>query len=1280
MLILITLFSTVGIFAQAQATAADLVGTVTDPNGAVVAGATVTAKNSATNISRTVTSNDSGEYQFIGLPPGNYEITTSASGFKKSVISPITLTIGQSASLTIKLELGSQDVVVDVPIDSVELVETTRTTVANTIDQKTINNLPVNERSATGFALTISTVGRDNGRPIGPAPTSGLNIGGQRGRSTLVQVDGADFTDNSINAARSTVSQEAVQEYQVTTNSYMPEFGRATGGIVNVVTKGGGNEFKGNIFGFLRHKSIQSRNAFAPLIDNDPNKKPPYTRVQYGLTFGGPLVKERTFFFFSFEQRRRQESGFFTGDIIGGATSSAVIPAGFLGPNPVTFTGLTPAQVTYINSAIGSGNANQIQRGIAYAQLASTGFQTAQNGTSSNVNFLPGLGVPQLSVVGQRFILSGTPVPLTRNASGQFVAFRPLAQLAKVFPISESSTYNSVRLDHLITEGQQFSLRFGYNPSRITGIQDESQNQTLGQNDFSRTGIQGLKDSSVAASLVSVLPHNLINEAYFNFGRRKATFDSQVPSIAHQIAGTGFIGSNPFSPVDRSETRFQLRNNLTWVTGGHTFKFGGDFNWVNVEAKFELNFPGLYNFSQQSGGSLVSVGGVACDSAALAASGLARCPALTPIQAYGLGFPSVFIQGFGNPTSAIRNRPIAFFAQDTWKAWKNFTINYGVRYDIELTEQFAPTPFRDPLTGITLTAADVQTAQDALNVTQGFPRDNNNFAPRLGFAWDLFGDSKTVVRGAIGMFYDHPLLAVAFNSDIGDGSQQQQSTLLPIGGPSPLGLFNAFQVFHGTVIPCNFAGATPGVNCTPGVAATAQYQAGFQRFNPASFTGFGPILPFTLHVSKDFEFPYAIQGNFAVERQMGKDMAISASFITVNARHLAHPQDVNNVNLTALVDNFRRYFGGASPASLAQAAFGVSIPNSAATGLFSCPTLGATAVCFQNPVTTQFFLATIPGMVALRLTGNPATGGLPVAGSGVVNPIMANYFRKLGPNYFFIASASGGLVTKALYDAAITGTGALARPGPINPYADVNSQVSDGNSSYNALNVEVKKRFGTSVQMLASYTWSHSIDSSSDLQTLLKPQDNLNFRAERSDSLFDQRHRFVYSAVFASPDAWRTSDSGFKKFLYGFSVAPIVEVASGRPFNILAVGDANGDFQSTNERPNLRADGTLCAPVVDANCGTFPTSGSLGRNLGITHGFFSVDLRLTRKIRFGERMSLDVIGEGFNLFNRFNEAAANPDYRVVNAFGQRAGNGRYFSQPTAAFDPRQFQVGLKFNF
>src|SRR5207253_7828115 len=155
------------------------------------------------------------------------------------------------------------------------------------------------------FALTSSTVNRDAGRPIGPAPTTGLNFGGQRGRSNLVQVDGADNTDNSVNASKSTVSQEAVQEFQVVSNSFAPEFGRSAGGVVNVVTKGGTNDLHGNLFGFLRHKSFQARNAFAPITD------PPFTRAQYGGTLGGPLDKgekdaqgnmqHRTVFVASFE-------------------------------------------------------------------------------------------------------------------------------------------------------------------------------------------------------------------------------------------------------------------------------------------------------------------------------------------------------------------------------------------------------------------------------------------------------------------------------------------------------------------------------------------------------------------------------------------------------------------------------------------------------------------------------------------------------------------------------------------------------------------------------------------------------------------------------------------------------------------------------------------------------------------------------------------------------------------------------------------------------------------
>ncbi len=532
MLVLIMLFSALGIFAQAQATAADLVGTVVDPSGAVVPGATVTAKNSATNISKTVTTNDSGEYTIIGLPPGDYEVSAEAATFKKTKISPVKLTIGQSAQLEIKLEIGGQDAVVNIDGGSVQLIETSTSNVASTIDSQKIENLPINERSATGFALTLSVVGRDNGRPIGPAPTSGLNIGGQRGRSTQVNVDGADFTDNSINASRSTVSQEAVQEYQVSTNSYTAEFGRATGGVINVVTKRGTNDWHGNIFGYIRDKNIQSRNAFAPVA------KPDYRRTQYGFTLGGPVAKDRTFFFFAFERRQRDESGFFTSNVanglngvLNGVLVSAMLPA-------QNFANMTPAQATFAQGLL--GNAATAALGVQYLYLTSGSGSTALTGSNPLLNVSPTNGIAIGSPIASRFFLTGTPLPIGPNN------FRPLNNLLKIFPITERSNYSSIRGDHNIDDNHQLTLRFGYNTSNLTGIQVESQNQSLGQNDFSRTGITKIKDSSFSMGLNSTLGGTTANEFRFTFGKRKTSFRSQNnEGASYNISDTAFIGREP---------------------------------------------------------------------------------------------------------------------------------------------------------------------------------------------------------------------------------------------------------------------------------------------------------------------------------------------------------------------------------------------------------------------------------------------------------------------------------------------------------------------------------------------------------------------------------------------------------------------------------------------------------------------------------------------------------------------------------------------------------------
>ncbi|MDI1243730.1 MAG: carboxypeptidase regulatory-like domain-containing protein, partial [bacterium] len=541
-------------FGQASTSTSDLSGTVADPNGAVVAGASVTAKNSATGFSRNVTAGSDGTYTFIGLPPGDYEITAEAPTFKRTVISPVRLTVGQVAQLPIRMEIGGADITINVSGDSVELIEPGRTSLSNTIDQQRIENLPINERSATGFALTLSTVGRDNGRPIGPAPTSGLNIGGQRGRSTQVNVDGADFTDNSINAARSTVSMEAVQEYQVNTNSYTAEFGRATGGVVNVITKRGTNSFSGNVFGFIRDKSIQATNPFSPIPDPD------FRRTQWGATLGGPIVKDKTFFFAAYERRQRDESGFFTSDVIGNLTASATIPV-IPGLNPVarTFTNLTPQQAAAINGLVAAGTSNSICGARAYAFFASSGGQTALTGSNPLTSPNDGSLCPAISpilpgVVGPRFLISGAPVPIgTTNDAGLPIAFRALNSLDRIFPVTERANYFSVRGDHAFNQNNYLTLRFGYNTGDQTGIQVESQNQSLGQNDFSRTGITEFEDTSFGASLNTTISATLANEFKFSYGRRHTTFKSQNgDAVAFNISGTGFIGRELFSPVDRT--------------------------------------------------------------------------------------------------------------------------------------------------------------------------------------------------------------------------------------------------------------------------------------------------------------------------------------------------------------------------------------------------------------------------------------------------------------------------------------------------------------------------------------------------------------------------------------------------------------------------------------------------------------------------------------------------------------------------------------------------------
>src|SRR5271169_1778218 len=289
-------------FAQGAATG-DLHVSVKDPKGNAVTNATVTVRDAAKGLERAASGDGQGGYGVRQLAPGTYSVIVEAPGFGKAEVMDVAINVGGMAELPVALTVAGGKEVVEVNSQA-DIVETSRSSSTDTIGERSIDNLPINGRNYIQFTLTDSQVQHDSAPNLGAAPTSGLNMSGQRGRSNLVNVDGADATDNSTNGVRSTVSQEAVQEFQIITNNYAAEYGRASGGVVNIITRSGTNDFHGDVYGYLRNRNFQAVNPFSTVSN------PAYTRVQAGTAFGGALKKDKTFYYFSYEITRRHETGF----------------------------------------------------------------------------------------------------------------------------------------------------------------------------------------------------------------------------------------------------------------------------------------------------------------------------------------------------------------------------------------------------------------------------------------------------------------------------------------------------------------------------------------------------------------------------------------------------------------------------------------------------------------------------------------------------------------------------------------------------------------------------------------------------------------------------------------------------------------------------------------------------------------------------------------------------------------------------------------------------------
>ncbi len=521
-------------FASAQATAnAELRGIVTDSNGAVVSGATVTATDNTKGTTRTVTSDADGNYVVLSLLPSTYTVKVEASGFTPSTVNNVLLEVGQQSALDIKLTVGGVGATVDVLAGEQQLVDTERTQQSSVISSRQLNNLPINRRNFLDFALlTPGVTDADNINDstdfrVVQTPQSGLSFGGNNGRGNSINVDGST-ADTPSGGARDVVSQEAVQEFQVDRNSYAAEFGGASGGVINIVSKTGGNNYHGSAFGYFRDKVFDARNTF----DFNPNGHSPFNRQQFGGSFGGKIVENKTFFFVSAEGLNQNQTSFVT--LNDSLTNGLRIAA----PNAAS------DQNFFLNYLAGKA---------AFAPLAA-------------------------GIRGGLSVASARTMSLYSSTNGQF-------------PAKDTNALFSGRIDQTFNNSDTAFLRVNYARS------NSQNQATGALNAVSRGHSVKTPSAGILVSENHTFNNTTINElrAQFYYLNLKVTPNDPIgPEV--NILGFGNFGRDIFLPSNSYTKQFDIADTLSLVRGSHTIKTGLVLQLQRVSTNSETYLDGTFRF------------------------------------------------------------------------------------------------------------------------------------------------------------------------------------------------------------------------------------------------------------------------------------------------------------------------------------------------------------------------------------------------------------------------------------------------------------------------------------------------------------------------------------------------------------------------------------------------------------------------------------------------------------------------------------------------------------
>ncbi|MDQ3667921.1 MAG: TonB-dependent receptor [Acidobacteriota bacterium] len=691
-----------------------IVGTVRDQNDNVVPAVTITVVNLETSISRTTTADDRGNYRVDFVPPGNYRIEAEVSGFKRAQIPEVIVHVSEVLRADFQMFVGEVKEEVTVSSDSAAPINTENPTLGEVINERTIQNMPLNGREFLELAALVPGAESGN-QKAGVFPTKGVAVGfnGARTGYNAFYVDGADSTDSYFNQLISSPALDAIKEFRVETSLYSARYGRAGGGIINVVTKSGTNQFHGTIYEFHRNKALDARPYFQI---GSKDSTPPYLFNQFGGTIGGPIIKKKTFFFFSTEFFRQTKPGQF----IEGFAPTAKERAGDFSQTMNPYTGQPVVIVNpYTQAVIPS-------------------------------KILP----PELINPVGRKLMDLIPEPNYNDPIFNLRVFR-------------SGIYNQdkylIKIDHNFNDGSTLNGSYNYGKydnttPGLTAFADQN------NYDYGKT---------LAVGYTRALTNNFVSDTKFNYslsqnGTKQALADQNYakeygfwtgsfkpelvgfPRVQLYTLANRFIQIGGAGPNLRDNRTFYLREDLVWVKGTHTFQFGADYKHQNYGWLYDIHNLGAYYFG--------IFDGQAGQNNNYRVAGHTFANLLTGISSY-----TNYQYGDSKLARSTRNS-IGLYLQDDWKITSRLTLNLGLRYDYEpafksidgkmMTIDFETgLPWYSAETDPAL-LKDIKYKFKTDGPSRPFEASKLNFGPRVGFAYRPFNDTKTVVRGGYGIVYN----------------------------------------------------------------------------------------------------------------------------------------------------------------------------------------------------------------------------------------------------------------------------------------------------------------------------------------------------------------------------------------------------------------------------------------------------------------------------------------------------------------------------------------------